>query len=296
MSGAGPSHSGPHPTTLAGDDRALVLPRRRLLRLMRSGARAREYFLYLPGATGERAPVLVAVHGISRNAEEHARCFSHLCEAHGVVLVVPFFGEAEFPDYQRLGRVGHGPRADMTLEMILEEVGRLTGAAVDRVHLFGFSGGAQFVHRFSMAHPHRVHRAVAAAAGWYTFPDRRRPYPYGIRASRELPGIRFDPEEFLKVPITVMVGDRDITMEHLRCTARVIQQQGTTRVDRARGWVAAMQAAALAHRLQPRVSFELIPDGDHVFASLMDSARFGERVFAALFRDEGARGNGRIHD
>jgi len=266
-----------------------------VLRLVRRGARPQEYFLYLPGEAGDGAPLLVAVHGISRNAEEHARYFSRFCEAHGVVLVAPHFSEAEFSDYQRLGRVGCGPRADQTLDAILAEVGGLTGAAVGRFHLFGFSGGAQFAHRYTMAYPHRVLGAVTAAAGWYTFPDRRRPYPYGIRSSRDLPGVRFDPEEFLRVPIAVMVGDRDTTAEHLRITPRVTEQQGKTRVERARNWVSAMRAAARAHQLEPRVTFESIPGGDHLVAGLMADARFGERVFAMLFDGRRARANGGSH-
>ena len=269
------------------------LPRRRILRLARRGPPAQEVFVYLPGA--ETGPVLVAVHGISRNAEEHARLLARHCEARGVVLVAPLFGEAGFPDYQRLGRAGLGPRSDTTLDAILDEIGRLLGRRLDRVHLFGFSGGAQFVHRYVMAHPHRVTRAVAAAAGWYTFPDRRRAYPYGIRASRELPGVRFDPEEFLRVPITVMVGDRDTTNEHLRCTRRVTRQQGETRVDRARRWVEAMRAAAAAYRLEPRVAFEAIPGGDHLFAGLMENAGLGGRVAAALFGPQGPGADGDGH-
>ena len=46
-----------------------------------------------------------------------------------------------------------------------------------RVDLVGFSGGAQFAHRFAMLYPGCVRRVVVAAAGWYTYIDPSRPFP-----------------------------------------------------------------------------------------------------------------------
>jgi poly(3-hydroxybutyrate) depolymerase len=259
------------------------LPRKKVLRFVRQDHSEQQFFVYVPSSGGDRAPLFVAVHGISRNGHEQAQLFSSYCEEFGVVLVAPLFTEEHSKDYQRLGRAGHGPRADAALNSILEEVVRLTGAASAQIHLFGFSGGAQFAHRYTMAYPHRVARAVIAAAGWYTFPDPKTRYPYGIRRSRDLPEVRFDAEEFLQVPMTVLVGDRDTTTEHLRCTERVNRQQGETRIERARNWVEAMRAAAEAHHLDPLVTFDSIPGGDHWFATLMQSGQLGDRVFTALF-------------
>lgn len=118
------------------------------------------------------------------------------------------------------------------------------------------------------------------AAGWYTFPDGRKRFPYGTRSTRDLSDVRFDPEEFLQVPITVLVGDQDITDVDLRCPERVMRQQGATRLERAGNWVGAMHAAARQYRFEPLVT---IPGGDHSFANLMITSGFGDRVFLALF-------------
>ena len=272
-----------------------LLPRKQVLHLDSRLDPGQDYFVYVPSSGGDKAPVFVTVHGISRNVEEHANLFASHCEDLGVVLVAPFFREDRSSDYQRLGRVGRGLRADFALESILEEIALMTGAATASIHLFGFSGGAQFAHRYTMAHPHRVARAVIASAGWYTFPDGRTRYPYGIRASRDLPDVRFDPEEFLQVPITVIVGDRDTTDVDLRSTKRVNRQQGTTRLERALNWVNAMHDAARAHHLDPLVTFEPIPGGDHSFGDLMRTGGLGDRVFAALFGDAVPRAQGNEH-
>jgi pimeloyl-ACP methyl ester carboxylesterase len=259
------------------------LPTQQVLQLISQFQPPQVYFAYIPSSGARQAPVFVTVHGLSRNAREHAELFAPYCEEQGVVLVAPLFTEEYTRDFQRLGRQGRGARADLILETILEEFSMTTGADTTKLHLFGFSGGAQFAHRFAMAHPHRVARAVVTSAGWYTFPDGEVRYPYGVRASRDLPDVRFDAEEFLQVPITVIVGDQDVTSEDLRNSDRVNRQQGANRLERARNWVSAMHAAARAHRLEPLVTFESIPGGDHAFGNLMQEGALGDRVFSALF-------------
>lgn len=271
------------------------LPLKQVLSLTARFDPEQRYFLYVPGSGGRQAPIFVSVHGLSRNASKHAKRFAPYCEAHNAVLVAPVFHKRRAADYQRLGRPGRGSRADKVLESILEEVTQLTGASSGPIHLFGFSAGAQFAHRFAMAYPHRVARVVVAAAGWYTFPDAGQRFPYGIRAGRALEGVHFDPEAFLQVPITVIVGEQDNTTAGLRRTERVNRQQGTSRVERSRNWVNAMQAAARAHHLTPLVRLESIPGGNHSFTKLMKTDGLAGRVFAALFDESGmAAGNGAL--
>lgn len=282
-------------TTPLGIDGPRALPRGRVLRLTLRDNPAQDYFLYRPITSADDAPMLASVHGISRNAYEHACLFAEYCDAHGVVLVAPHFEVGRARDYQRLGRSGRGPRADAALDAILDEAASLTGAASDRIRMFGFSGGAQFAHRYTMAHPERVAAAVVAAAGWYTLPDPSERYPYGTRRSRELPDVAFDPEEFLRVPITVIVGERDTTTLDLRSNPHLNRHQGRTRVERARCWVRAMRAAARQYRLDPLVTLEVIPDGDHSYSNLMLTGGLGDRVFAALFALNDAPALARAH-
>lgn len=270
-------------STLAAPGTEAQLPRQKVLRRALRADPEQEYFLYVPAAGGRGARLFVTVHGISRNAEEHASLFAEHAEAYGVVLVAPYFVEAQHGDYQRLGRAGRGPRADAVLDTLVAEVASLTGASTERIYLFGYSGGAQFAHRYVMAHPQRVARAVIGAAGWYTFPDQRTPYPYGIGASAELPSVSFDPERFLRVPMLVLVGEQDVTSESLRRNDDLDRQQGATRLERARNWVAAMRAEAAARGIEPAVSFAQVPDIRHSFRQFMKEGRLGELTFGALF-------------
>ena len=247
------------------------------------------YFVYVPRRITPGAPLVVSMHGISRNADEHARRLAPLAERYGAVLVAPLFDAARFPDYQRLGRdiLASGPRgarADLMLERIVAEVARTTPADPARLYLFGFSGGGQFAHRFAMAYPDRVAAYAVGAAGWYTFPDATVAFPRGTRVKRCLSGVCLDPERYLRVPALVLVGERDIHEgTALRATAAVVAQQGESRLERGAHWVAAMQSAARGRGFDTRFEFATLARSSHSFTAAVRRGRLGERVFEWFF-------------
>ncbi len=243
-----------------------------------------EYCLSLPEALPKGAPIVVSVHGVSRNAAEHARFLAPLAAAKGAVLVAPLFAADRFPDYQRLGRAGRGLRADLMLDRIAEEVSALSGASARRLLLIGHSGGAQFVHRYAMAYPLKVERYVVSAAGWYTLPEPERPFPYGIGRANELADLDFDARAFLAVPGCVLVGSRAVGRGRtLNKGPRIDREQGPTRLDRARLWSQAMNRAAFRHGLPPPLSFRELPEAAHSFRGMVCRGGLAEASFAFLF-------------
>lgn len=245
------------------------------------------YFLYVPQRGGANAPVFVTVHGISRNAREHAESFAPFAERYGVVLIAPYFAHDRFPDYQRLGREGRGERADVALNQVVDEVGRLTAAQTGKLFLFGYSGGAQFVHRYTLVYPQRVAKVVLGAPGWYTFPDPTVKYPKGIAPTKSLPGITFDPARFLAIPTCVLVGERDVRQDvALNKSAKIAEQQGFTRLERGAHWVAAMTHAAAAQGLNTSYTFRTLPRSRHSFVQSMKRGGMGDMVFNCLFGSE----------
>ena len=250
-------------------------------------ATRQEYFLYVPQRGGANAPVFITVHGISRNAREHAERFASFAERYGVVLIAPDFSQDSFPDYQRLGRKDKGERADLALDRIVAEVGRLTGAQTGKLFLFGYSGGAQFVHRYTLAHPERVAKVVLGASGWYTFPDPSVKYPKGIAQTKRLSDVTFDPASFLAIPTCVLVGERDVRQDvALNKSPKIAQQQGSTRLERGEHWIAAMTRAAEAQGLKTSYTFHTLPRSRHSFTQNMKRGRMGEMVFDCLFGNE----------
>ena len=201
-----------------------------------------------------------------------------------MVLVAPCFTPENFLDYQRLGRFNRGQRADLALLQLISRVAVRFGARADKIFLFGFSGGGQFVHRFAMAHPKNVAAYVTGAAGWYTFPDPAITYPRGIGKTHDLE-VEFDPMAFLQVPGAVIVGERDIHQGYsLNKSPKIVAQQGRHRLERACRWVAAMNAAAEQYGSGVHYSIFTMPRCNHCFSKSMKRGRMAQRVFQWLFK------------
>ncbi|MBK1717227.1 alpha/beta hydrolase [Thiocystis violacea] len=255
----------------------------RVIRMTLSGCARQVYYLYVPHRLKPPGRLFVTVHGISRNAREHAEGFAPLAERQGVVLVAPRFARRRFGQYQRLAPDARGHRPDRMLERILAEVRGLLDLPESPVYLFGYSGGGQFAHRYAMAHPGRVARAVIGAAGWYTFPDPRVRYPRGWRfGADEIPLIA-EPDA-LRVPMAVIVGAEDVDRDPaLNPSRRIDRQQGENRCERGRRWIAAMRQAARARGLATPYQFQVLPGVGHDFTQAMASGGMGPAVFAYLF-------------
>jgi pimeloyl-ACP methyl ester carboxylesterase len=215
---------------------------------------------------GDKSP-LVAVHGIRRGARQQAELFAQRANALGRPVIAPLFGEQEWPRYQQAIRRG---RADLALIALM---GALSAEGICRTshfELFGFSGGAQFAHRFAMMHPQLINRLTVASAGWYTFPDSTQ-FPFGLSARTDGP----DPwsavtedriRRFLAIPTQVCVGADDTLRDaNLRSGDRIDAQQGQNRLIRGIRWAQALKRAAEERGLPPRAAFFALSACDHRF-------------------------------
>ena len=233
------------------------------------------YYFYVPSRVDPTARPLVVVHGISRRAHVHLTTFAPFAEMSGRILIAPLFSKARCKRYQQL--VADPCRADQALLATLRAVATKTGYDMSQVDLFGFSGGAQFAHRFAMMYPERVGRLAVASAGWYTLPDFEEAFPYGLASianGRE----RFQAKlpDFLAIPTLVMVGEKDLARdESLRQRPEVDRRQGLTRVERAARWSQAMRQAAADRGVHAKISFHVLPACGHSFE---DCARDGGLV------------------
>lgn len=227
---------------------------------------------------GHASGWLVSVHGISRRARQHAELMSPVAEALGLALAAPRFGSSRFPGYQRLRAGGPGGAPDLALLRWLEELAVGTGVSADRVVLVGFSGGAQFVHRFALLHPRRVRGYVSVAAGWYTWPSERLRFPHGVRTAPMA-----DLRQWLAIPCRVLVGeDDDVIDPATRQAPRLNRRQGHTRLQRARAWTVAMNAAAARFGLPPPCSLGVLPRCGHSFRDCMTRGGLAAEVHRAV--------------
>lgn len=205
-----------------------------------AGPTRREYYYHFPAGLHAGSPIIVSVHGISMNAAEHMVRMREVAQAVGAAIVAPCFRKELYPRYQQLQDGRTGTRADLALLDILADVRRRSGIRTRKIHLTGFSGGAQFAHRFAFRHADLVASCVSCAAGWYTFPDPDIAFPLGMAAGTGPDG-RSAHADWRGVPHHVVVGSRDTAVEDaLNMTAAVVEVQGVGRRTRARRWVKAM--------------------------------------------------------
>lgn len=245
-------------------------------------------WLAVPEHADPAARPLVAIHGIRRGAKEQAALFGARGAALGRHVIAPLFDTDNWPTYQRLGRTR---RADLALLRLLQQLQNERGVQHARVDLFGFSGGAQFAHRFAMLHPQRVGRLNVAAAGWYTFPDAAA-YPYGLgersaRPDNLGPQMRAALDDFLRLPIRVCVGVRDNAPgPTLRGGKAIDLQQGRDRRARASRWTETLAAAASARGIVPRIALSVLPGCGHSFRRCIAHGGLADLVLPD--RDENA--------
>ncbi|MEM9249209.1 MAG: hypothetical protein AAGB05_10990 [Pseudomonadota bacterium] len=220
-------------------------------------------------AEGRRAAPVVAVHGIARNVEEIVDLLRPRAHATGRTLIVPHFAQDHWPRYQRACCDQRADWALLRLIAALRQDARLGHGPFD---LSGFSGGAQFAHRFTWLYPHLVGRLCATAPGWWTFPDHTAAWPYGMAAATGEPNtqsfrLQTNLRRFLDRQIVVCVGSDDTGRDaNLRQSPAIDAQQGRTRVERAQRWCGAARAAAQAEGIAPAIALRILPGCRHSFA------------------------------
>ncbi len=233
-------------------------------------------WLAMPERLDPALAPLVVVHGVGRGARKQARLFMQAAHEQGRLVIAPLFDTRRWPGYQRI--LTQRRRADLALLDLLQAVGFMTGASTRQVALFGYSGGAQFAHRFALLHPHRVAHLCTCAAGWYTWVGADGGgFPRGLqpRGGRhpdlgEIAAANLG--RFLQIPTQVTVGALDQHSDALtRRNPQLDAQQGTHRLERAQRWVQALHQAAAARGLQPAAQLHVLPQAGHDFAQCMRS-------------------------
>lgn len=229
-----------------------------------SGRHGLSCWLALPPRISSSRPPLVAIHGIRRGARSQARAFAARAAAEGRPVIAPLFGKSAWPRYQQVVR---GERADLALLGLMDEL-RLAGIwRARQFTLAGYSGGAQFAHRFALLYPHLIERLTVTAAGWYTMPDAAAfPYGFGARRPGDEWGARLGAglDGLLRLPVNVCVGANDAADENTRQRPE-LDAQGPDRLARATSWIDALGAAAERRGLPCRARLHVLKGCGHDF-------------------------------
>lgn len=239
------------------------------------------YYLFLPANLSEKSRVIVCVHGISRNAKEQINAFREQANQYDYIIIAPHFSRKNYQGYQRLEKGAAGYTPVEALHKILNDVHVKYTVKTNMFSLFGYSGGAQFAHRYALFYPEKIDRLIICSAGWFTFPVDDKTYPYGLKGTpKSVPEIGRNLTTFLHLNITVLVGEFDNTNDPgLNRTKRINRQQGYHRLERARRWVYALQSQCNEMSVRSNLRFIIIKGCGHSFNNCERLGNFSKYIF-----------------
>ncbi|MFK7796351.1 MAG: hypothetical protein AB8E82_02780 [Aureispira sp.] len=239
------------------------------------------YFWYVPSEVAKdptkAKDVVAIIHGYTGQDNgssgvnitlENLKRFMVYADSTHSILIAPHFNESVFgSNYQRLNlnreRLNTrgepldipGARSDIRLINLIQLLQEIFPNIDDeKIKLFGFSGGGQFVHRFCAFHPNRIEKAIIGGAGWYMWPDDNIEYPLGFNLNTfsNVDEV-INTKSFVQCDMLVLIGAEDKTQGSFRTEYKNYELdivynlnkiQGNTRVKRASKWVAALKTYA----------------------------------------------------
>lgn len=262
-----------------------------------------QYAAYIPDAHYPQAkdeitklPVLVTVHGTSRTHLRYMNIWRDFADSHRCAIIAPLFpcmvsGPTDIDGYHYLGRrpptespmhekllkkavnvpdiftrieQDYDVRHDKILLALLDEVAlRWPALDVSKIMLAGFSGGAQFVHRFMYLYPERTLAVSIGDPGSITDLDPEKAWPAGTKDTEMLFGRKVDSEMLKRVPVLASVGSEEAGD---KMTARLLVKNETygtqddpnrTRAQKFEECVQRWRDAGL------NVDFEIVPGAKH---------------------------------
>jgi len=121
------------------------------------------HYLYLPKdyMPTKKWPLFIGVHGYMADGNQAMDLWRDFADPEAFILVCPSFKDG----YQWLEYATDNRMID-----IIKEIKNEFLIDEKKIFMAGFSGGAQFAHRFSLRHPEYVNSVVILAAGSYDYP------------------------------------------------------------------------------------------------------------------------------
>lgn len=209
-----------------------------------------DVFTYRP-ASYRDGPLLVVMHGLSRNADGYRDNAMKLADKLHALVIAPYFSEERFPTetYQRGGIMSDGkvqPKEKWTFQYVSDLIAlvRKSEARSDMpCYLIGHSAGGQILDRMAAFLPGDALRIIAANPGSLLFPTREQKYPFGFGGLPAELGGDEQIKAYLAAPLTLYLGTADVLEKDLDMSAAAMQQ-GKTRIERGHACFAMAQNLA----------------------------------------------------
>lgn len=220
-------------------------------------------YTYRPRACDTTCPMVIVLHGMSRNAADYRDYWELLADHYKVLVVAPQFDKENWRGTEgyNLGEIAKGDRQKTVFAAIEHLFDEMRDGQKGYI-LFGHSAGGQVAHRMALLFPeNRASTIVAANSGWYTMPDFRQekvnnPFPFSLVNA---PGGGGDQvlRTALARKLVVMVGENDNDPDaDSMSKSDGAMKEGETRVDRAENFI--KTATTAAADLGVKLNWELV--------------------------------------
>lgn len=174
------------------------------------------YCTYAPPPSGnEKYPkeLVVVMHGTGRAFTEYRDAFAEFAKWNDCIVLCPLFPAGPQGDGNRDG-FKHLQEATIRYDQILldmvDEVAEKFGCDFSKFALFGYSGGGQFVNRFSLLHPERLWAVSIGAPGSVTLLDFNQDWWVGVRDFEKKFGKPLNLDALKALSVHMVVGKADL--------------------------------------------------------------------------------------
>lgn len=174
------------------------------------------YCMYVPPHIDQAKhpmELVVIMHGTGRAFVEYRDAFAEFARWNDCIVLCPLFPVSPLGDGNRDGfkqLIEGGIRYDHILQGMVAEVGEKFGRDFSRFALFGYSGGGQFVNRYTLLHPETLWAASIGAPGSVTLLDPSQDWWVGVRGAEARFGKAVDIEALRQVAVHMIVGKADL--------------------------------------------------------------------------------------
>ncbi len=230
-----------------------------------------DIYYFIPDGNIETMPVLIVMHGVGRNADGYRDSWISYAKEYGFIVLVPHFTKEIFPeiDYQQGailtadGKVNSKEKVTYNLVGdIFEYFLQKSDSKAKKCNIYGHSAGSQFVHRFMLyCDTPYIDKAIAANAGWYTFPTDTIEFPYG--AGESMQKMNLDRAKYYSKNMVILLGDADtIRTSSLRQTKEA-DLQGLNRFERGHTFFNYCKNDAQINNLDFNWTMQYVKDAHH---------------------------------
>lgn len=216
-----------------------------------------------------KPPLVIVAHGSDRDAAGMLDAMRQGLAGRSVAILAPLFaaeidGEDHSDGYKFLVSAGIDYIA-VTKSMIA--AASLLSGGFGRVYLFGFSGGAQFAHRYALFCASELSGLVVASPGNVTLLDETYEWWPGLGGAAAAIGREIDIQSLCRIPVEIIIGSQDRAAGLVQRPAGTLHGSpyeglaGASRLERARSLTRSLQSHGIRTALHEMdgVGHELRP-------------------------------------